>query len=160
MKKAIIGVGVFIIFVMSGLFVYQNHNIEIPYHCNGSMNIEMLLNNNEKFSSQLDLDFFTSKRGSSELLAVGNLQKGNENYVVARKVVYSIRPSDHEGVSLVTVTREERHRKDTLPDALWKYIQPETVGTEFYTEIKNLNNKAIMTKRMSNPDVICAIIEK
>ncbi|WP_161802733.1 MULTISPECIES: hypothetical protein [Serratia] len=106
----------------------------------------------------MDINIITAHEGSSELIAVGSLQGGDKNYVIARRIFITMRKSDFTGLTKTTIDRQERRPIDNVPEALWeRHILPETPGVEFYMETKKFNKNLYLIKGLSNPHFVCAL---
>jgi len=159
MKKVIVGLITLILLSSGGLFFYFKNTDQEPLRCKSLVVSEISLKDHDKITLNLELNFFTVKNGSSELLTSGTIKTPSGNYIVARRIFFSSRPSDFKEFKKVKMIREERHYQDNVPDELWQDILPETPEAEFYAGIKHLSPHAILIQKLSNPYFICAIID-
>ena len=160
MKKIILSLIILLIILLSSLLIWYRYTDKEPIRCNSNIYAEIKSHNENKIKFNLNLNLFTINTGSSELLLSGSVHTTNEQYIVARRLFFSSKPSDFKGFYNMKLIREERNRKDNMPDSLWQNLLPEIQGKEFYAGIKRLSDRALLIQKLSTPYFICAIAKK
>jgi|GEM_PF-2033730 len=159
MKKILIGVVILTAILFISLFIIFRYSDKDPVRCNSHIYAEIQGHDKTQATLDLNLTLFTVKNGSSELLLSGSVSTAETQYVVARRMFFSSKPSNFAGFYKMKWMREERNHKDNLPDALWPHILPEMPGKEFYAGIKPLSDRELLIHKLATPYFVCAIAE-
>ncbi|MHA7845101.1 FidL-like protein [Serratia sp. D1N4] len=91
---------------------------------------------------------------------VGSVKQDDKEYLVSRTLHFTIKSSGLKNNHRLEIIREEIDKRDELPEGLWlKYIFPKSTGVEFYSEARKLNKNAILFQSLSNPQLVCVLVE-
>jgi len=156
MKKIMIGLSSLIIVFLSGFLVYRSHESWKPTRCDAHSSSHISSKEGKQLELNLNITVVTTHKGSSELFVVGSLKEPGNVYVISRHLFMAVKSSGFKGYSKTTITREERHPIDNLPNDLWQqYVLPAAPSVAFYMEIKRLNEEIYFFRGLTNPIFVC-----
>ncbi|WP_439090259.1 hypothetical protein [Serratia bockelmannii] len=153
MKKIVIGLSSLIIVFLSGFHVYRSHETT---RCDAHSSLHIYSKEGKQLELNLNITVVTIHKGSSELFVVGSLKEPGNVYVISRHLFMAVKSSGFKDYSKTTITREERHPIDNLPNDLWQqYVLPAAPSVAFYMEIKRLNKKIYFFRGLTSPILVC-----
>lgn len=160
MKKIIFAL--LAIILICGYLFYRHHFTvpsKQPFRCDTQV-ISYTERNNKIVDVNLYLSAIFTVRGEGLLEMTGTYKQDNQQYLVNRKILFTHRHSELNGMKKTTITREVVGPSDNVPDESWQqYILPDITGVEFYTELKKMNKNAMLFQGLSNPFFICVLSE-
>ncbi|CAI1113452.1 TPA: hypothetical protein ACSTLY_002578 [Serratia fonticola] len=160
MKKIIFAL-LAIILICSYLFYRHHFTVpsKQPFRCDAQ-----LISHIERHNKNIDINLFSSIiftiRGEGLLEMTGTYTQDNQQYLVNRKVFFTHKHSELNGMKKTTISREVVTPSDNVPEESWQqYILPDLPGVEFYTELKEMNKNAVFFQGLSNPFFVCVLSE-
>jgi hypothetical protein len=154
MKSKITYAMLLITLFLCGLAYYNNQKTQ-PFRCDSQ-----LVSHIELDGSKVDLNLNTimilTLHGESVITFNGSITRDTHEYRVSRSIFFRTAKSELNGINQTKITREQIGELDTLTPGLWQqYILQ---GTEFYVQMKNVNNKGFLLQDLSNPYFVCAFV--
>jgi hypothetical protein len=150
-----------IVFICGYIYYHLHYSVpsKQPFRCDAQ-----LISNIERNDKNIDINLFASIiftiRGEGLLEVTGTYTQDNQQYLVNRRIIFTHKHSELNGMKKTTITREVVTPGDNVPEELWqKYILPERLGVEFYTELKEVNKNAVFFQGLSNPLFVCVLSE-
>lgn len=142
-----------IIFICGYLYYYYKN--EPVFRCETQLLSHIELDN-KKIETNLHATIIFTLYNNIFFEVTGSFKQNNQQYMVNRKIIFTIKPSLLSGMNKTIITHEAINPLDQVPKELWqRYILPAAPGDEFYTEIVKLNNNAVLLQGFSNPLLVC-----
>lgn len=136
-------------------YLYYHYKSEEVFRCDGQLLSHIELDNS-KIETNLHGTIVFTLNNNMIFEVSGSFNQDNQQYIVNRKMFFTIKPSLLDGMNKTIITHEVTNPLDQVPVELWRrYILPATLGEEFYTEIVKLNKNAVLLQGFSNPLLVC-----
>lgn len=134
---------------------YSLHQGRKPFRCDTQqISVQVKSPKNIVLNANSTVIFSSAKNGI--VYITGSIKEGETQYLLDRKIFFTITPSELQRNDDTQFTREEVHPGDSTPDPIWHNILlPEIQRTDFYTEIKPLFHNALLIRGINNPFLVC-----
>ncbi|MBC3211571.1 hypothetical protein [Serratia fonticola] len=137
-------------------FIYYNHQQKQPFRCDSQL-VSHIEQDGSKVDLNLNANMIFTLHHESVVSFNGSVTQDGREYLVSRRIFFTTSPSELDGVKKTKITREQISKYDKLPAGIWQqYIFQ---GTEFYTQMTEVNNHGFLLQDLSNPLFICARLE-
>jgi hypothetical protein len=148
-----------ILIIITLIVFFSEQNSQSEYlRCNTHVNSIVTLKDSKKIDINVTINAVINSNNDGQFKLVGSIKTDNDNYTLSRRLFITLKKSDFKKLTKAVIVREEQYPIDDTPDELWeKLILPETVGSEFYLEIKYLDENTILVKELSHPYFICSV---
>lgn len=134
-------------------FIYYNHQQTQPFRCDSQL-VSHIEQDGSKVDLNLNANMIFTLHHESVVSFNGSVTQDGREYLVSRRIFFTTSPSELDGVKKTKITREQISKYDKLPAGIWQqYIFQ---GTEFYTQMTEVNNHGFLLQDLSNPLFICA----
>lgn len=135
------------------IYKTQHHG---AFHCDAQVISHLINDADNKIEINTNVVIVFSSSTQGVMLFSGSVEYEGKKYTLNRNTYFSIAPSELKEVRKVSITNENIKPKDNTPNELWRNrILPEIPGIAYYSEVKKLNNNAILVKTLTNPLLVC-----
>ncbi|MEX3004746.1 hypothetical protein [Serratia fonticola] len=153
--KKIIGAVLLLASLLIGLWYYSLHQGRKPFRCDTQqISVQVKGKKNIVLNANSTVIFSSSNTGI--VYISGSIKEDDTRYLLARKIFFTINPSEIKGADNTQFTHEERHPGDNTPDQIWRdFLLPEIQHVDFHSEIIKLHQNALLISGVTNPFLVC-----
>jgi hypothetical protein len=154
-KMKIILAPLLITLVLCSLFYYHYQKTR-PFRCDAQL-VSHIEYDGSKVDSNLNTNIIFTLHNGGIVSFTGSVKQDDREYLVSRRLFFSITSSEIDGINKTNITHEEISPNDQLPEGVWKrYIIPRTT---FYTQMTAVNHNGVLLQALSNPFFVCTRLE-
>ncbi|ALX96642.1 hypothetical protein AV650_25270 [Serratia fonticola] len=153
--KTVISTVLIFISLLIGLWYYSLHQVRKPFRCDAQqISVQVKGQKSIVLNANATVIFSSSKNGI--VYISGSIKESDTRYLLARKIFFTITPSEIKGTNNTQLTHEEVHPGDNTPEKIWRdFLLPEIQHVDFYSEIKKLRHNALLISGVTNPFLVC-----
>ncbi|MFV8845424.1 hypothetical protein [Serratia fonticola] len=153
--KKVIGAVLFLASLLIGLWYYSLYQGRKPFRCDAQqISVQVKAKKSIVLNANATVIFSSSK--ASLIYITGSIKEDETQYLLDRKIFFTITPSEIKGTDNTQLTHEEVHPGDNTPNQIWlNVLLPEIQRINFYTKIIPLHHNALLIRGVTNPFLVC-----